>query len=146
MSRPPSYCTSVWRKRYSIKALEGSFLSMGKRIDSENRTFPVLYEFKNPEKRFKIGSLAEVELAVHEPKNVLSVPNEAIHTINGLTYVYMQTDGEHFIETQVNTGISSGGYTEILTGIQEGVHVVTVGSYQVRLASLKTSEIATHTH
>ena len=62
-----------------------------------------------------------------ERKNVLAVPNSAVKTSGGESYVTL-LDGEERYKLKVTVGASLGGYTEILNGISEGDVVIAEGS------------------
>ena len=66
----------------------------------------------------------------------VAIPNDAILDDNGTPVAYVQTGGETFERRALTLGATDGSRTAIAEGILPGEMVVTVGAYQVRLASL----------
>ena len=62
-------------------------------------------------------------------KNVLAVPTSAITRERGERYVTV-IDGVKTIQRRVKTGWKDNGFTEIITGLQEGEHVLVTGTNQ----------------
>lgn len=62
-----------------------------------------------------------------ERKNVLAVPDSAVKTSGYDSYVTLVENGERY-KLKVTTGVSLGGYTEILNGISEGDVVLASGT------------------
>ncbi len=123
-----------------------SVVSVGRVIDPERRTLPVLLEVQNGDQSLKIGMLAEGRLLVGDPVTGVVIPNEAIREEDGIPVAYVQTGGESFERRTLTLGPSDGEWTIVEAGVQFSERVVTLGAYQVRLASLSTSEIADHGH
>jgi len=65
---------------------------------------------------------------VEQRDNVLLVPSKAVKTQAGVRTVLVSTGGKKTEQRQVEVGIASGGYTEILSGLSEGEKVVLGGS------------------
>jgi Cu(I)/Ag(I) efflux system membrane fusion protein len=57
------------------------------------------------------------------------VPNEAIIEREGSQVVYMQRQPGQFDPVEIRTGLKGELYTEVLDGLAEGDHVVTLGSF-----------------
>lgn len=93
-------------------------------------TFPTYIEVDNQELSLKPGMTAEAELVVIEKNNVLLIPTEAIKRENNRKYVEIKIDDEIEKRT-IETGISSGGYTEIKEGLQKMDRVVVTMKSQV---------------
>ncbi len=126
--------------------LNGKLISAGSIVDEKSRTVPTIFEIDNPENKLKIGMFAEVAVQTGEVEETLAIPTNAIFDENGTPVAYVHVEGEAFAKRVLQTGISDAGFTQILSGINEGQRVVTVGGYQVRLASLSTSVPVGHGH
>lgn len=133
-------------REYQVAQLNGRLLSAGNTVDDVSRTVPVYFEFNNPENVLKIGMFAEVSVKVGKPTKTLSIPQSAVLDEDGTPVAYVHAEGESFSKRILKTGISDSGYIQILDGIAAGERVVTVGAYQVRLASLSTSLPTGHGH
>jgi multidrug efflux pump subunit AcrA (membrane-fusion protein) len=119
---------------------------VGSIVSEASRTVPVYFEFTNPQNLFKIGMFAEVSLKIDEPVNALTIPRSAVFDEDGTPVAYVHVEGESFEKRILQTGITDRGYTQVLKGLSAGERVVTVGGYQVRLASMSTSIPTGHGH
>jgi multidrug efflux pump subunit AcrA (membrane-fusion protein) len=102
----------------------------------------VTFEVTNPNAVFKAGMLVSGRLlsAVADP--ALAVPARSIVDEDGLFVVYVMTGGETFARRVVTLGVTDGEWTTVRSGVLGGDRVVTRGQYQIKLASLNTSEIS----
>ncbi|TGL44025.1 secretion protein HlyD [Leptospira meyeri] len=96
-------------------------------IDPVSRTVKVLIVTKNTGNQFKPGMFGtgQVEL---ENIEALSVPNESIILIGDTSYIFKQVDSSSFQRIQVDTGIETEEYTQILSGLKINDRVVSHGS------------------
>ena len=69
-----------------------------------------------------------VEIVV-ERGPLLSIPNEAIIEEGDRHVVYVQEAGGQYVPREIEVGIHGEIYTEVLTGLEEGAQVVTLGSF-----------------
>ena len=115
-------------------------------VNEINRTVSIIYEFSNPQNKFKIGMFADVYVKIGDEKKCLAVPKSAIIDEDGLHTAYVQIEGEAFERRILTTGIIDNGYVEVLEGLNEGERVVTKGAYQVRLAALSPESAIGHGH
>lgn len=69
------------------------------------------------------GDLVTIVVVGDFRRDVLTVPSSAIYTDSDGSYVYT-FDGENNVYTPVSTGLKSGIYTEIESGLSEGEKVV----------------------
>ena len=135
-----------YEQEFVISDLNGKLVSISSMVSAGSRTVPIYFEFHNPGNSLKIGAFAEVSLKIGEPENTLGIPQSAILDEDGTAVTYVHVEGESFEKRILKTGITDRGYTQILSGISEGERVVTVGGYQVRLASMSTSVPTGHGH
>jgi len=121
-------------------------VSIGSTIDTETRTLPIHFAVSNADASLKVGMLAEGRLFVGDPVPGVAIPASAIQDEDGLTVVYVKVGGEAFQRRIVEVGPSDGTWTIVHSGVAVGEHVVALGAYQVRLASLGDAEISDHGH
>ncbi len=122
-------------------------LSVGSVMSPETRTVPVVFEVASSKGSFTFGQLAQATVPIGGVANGLAVPNNAILDDNGTAVAYVQTGGETFVRRALTLGARDGTRTQILAGLNLGERVVTVGAYQVRLASLSGGAFAGgHSH
>lgn len=82
-------------------------------------TFSILGDTSNLE----VGDFAVICVFSDKKENVLSIPKEAIHKDGSKYYVYLMKDGES-IAQEIETGITDGVYTEVVSGLSEGDEVM----------------------
>lgn len=124
----------------------GRVISVGSVIDPDSRTLPVRLAVPNPDRVLKVGMLADGQLQVGDPVGGVAVPAAAVQQEDGLAVVYVKVGGEAFLRRVVQLGPSDGSWTIVTAGVSSGEQVVTVGAYQVMLASLGDAEISDHGH
>lgn len=121
-------------------------VSVGSVIDPATRTLPVHLSVSNAEGRLSVGMLADARLFVGSRVQDVAIPTAAIQHEDGLSVAYVKLGGEAFQRRVLQLGPSDGEWTIVESGIELGEHVVAVGAYQVRLASLGDAEISDHGH
>ena len=117
-------------------------LSVGTVMNPQTRTVPVVFEVAEAGGLFAFGQLAQATVPIGGTVRGIAIPNEAILDDNGTPVAYVQTGGETFARRVLNLGERDGTRTQVLAGLSLGEMVVTVGAYQVRLASLSGGDFA----
>lgn len=138
----PEYSKNV----YSVIG-EGGAKIVGNIATKENSAYIPIY-FSLPNNKNVIPfSYAEVYVIVGSKSDVISVPVEAIAENEGLNWVYVQLCGEKFEKRDVILGGGDGERRVVLSGLEPGDIVVTVGSAKVRQSETSGAEIPHgHTH
>lgn len=132
-------------ERFEVHERNGRLVSVGSVVDERTRTVPVIFEVANPKGVLRIGMFAEVSIKTGNQAPVIAIPETALIEEEGKHAVYVHIEGEAFARREVELGGSDGGWVEIRSGVKIGERVVTVGAYQVRLASLST-QLPAHGH
>lgn len=88
-------------------------------------TYNVTITFDTIDPRIKPEMSVSANIITDVKQNVLTVPNSAVKTQNGNTYVQVLNSGQAPTQVSVQTGISNDTDTEILSGINVGDNVVT---------------------
>jgi len=68
------------------------------------------------------GESVTASIIYRQLTNVLTVPTAAVHTSSGSSYVYVNSGGRQ-VKRTVQTGLSSGGTTQITSGLSSGEQV-----------------------
>jgi HlyD family secretion protein len=90
-------------------------------VEKQARTVEIEAEIENPDsERLLPGYSADVEIVLETRANVLRVPTQAI--VNG-SRVYV-LDGDTLEAREIETGIRSWEYAEVLTGLEAGDQVL----------------------
>lgn len=121
-------------------------VSVGEVIDRTKRTLPVTLEVTNSDQSLRIGMLAEGRLLLGDPQEGVAIPTAAVRDEDGVQVAYVQISGESFERRALALGPSDGEWTIVEAGIRPGERVVTRGAYQVKLATLNTTEFPDHGH
>lgn len=137
----PSYDDVV----YNLSELNGKLLSHGKTPRDKSFFIPVTFEFDNIGDIIA-GAYTEVFLLCGTQENVLSVPVSAVTEEQGIHFVYLKHDNEHYKKQEVTLGQSDGARVQVLSGLSEGDNVVTKGVYQIRLAAMASVIPEGHGH
>ena len=130
-----------WKK---VSDTGGSILSIGKDVERENPLISV-YAQVNEEVDMPEGSLTEVQIAMGNAMEGMTIPVNALLEDYGSYSVIAQLSGESFERRPVKIGKRNGENVEILSGLEAGEMVVTQGAYQVKMASMSGSTPA-HGH
>ena len=85
-------------------------------------TFPVVISVTGNPTGLHAGDTATVSLIYRQLSDVLVVPTTAVHTVAGQRVVYMVSSGKQ-VSHPVQVGLSSGGSTQITSGLNEGDQV-----------------------
>lgn len=85
-------------------------------------TFEITVEIKNPSIILKPGMNASLEVVSAERKNIVFVPNDAVKLKDGKAVVNIIQNGQT-VPREVKTGVSNWEFTEIVSGLEEGMVV-----------------------
>ena len=129
---------------YKLSDLRGHLLSYGKASDTNSFYVPVTFEFDNKGAIIP-GSFVEIYLLTAPMQNVISVPVSALIEEQGVYSVFVRVHEEAYKKVPVTLGADNGSEVQILSGLKAGDEVVTVGAYQIKLASASNA-IPAHTH
>jgi RND family efflux transporter MFP subunit len=117
-------------------------------IDLATRTYQVRMLIPNDDRKLKAGVFARVEINPATRASALVVPREAVRTEDGETRVYVVQDGLA-VAVPVRIGATSDSQAEVLSGLDEGVHVIVgeaartiAAGMRVRVASATGREAA----
>ena len=131
----------------SRDAFDARLRSVGSVIDPTTRTVPVVFEVAAGQGRFTFGQFAQASVPTGGLVTGIAIPNEAILDDNGTPVAFVQSGGETFERRVLTLGVTDGRRTHVVAGLGPGDMVVTVGTYQVRLASLSGGDFAgAHAH
>jgi membrane fusion protein, heavy metal efflux system len=122
-----------------------NLVSIGRVVDPESRTFPVVYQVDNRDRGIAIHQTIHVHLLSRLAEVAPVVPEAAVVDDSGRPVVFIQESGETFVRRPVKLGIRESGYVQVLEGAFPGERVVTRGAYLIRLSALSTQAPA-HGH
>jgi Cu(I)/Ag(I) efflux system membrane fusion protein len=99
-------------------------------LDPKTRTAKVRFELDNPDERLKPDMYANVELRA-ELGTKLVIPQEAIIESGQKQVVFLHHGGGRLEPRLIKTGVKTGGWSEVLEGLNEGDHIVTSANFLI---------------
>ncbi len=122
---------------YAGRVFPGQITYVADAIDPKTRTAKVRCLVQNQDSLLKLEMFATIDIPLDPTQPTLAVPDSAIQQIEGKSVVFVRTSEKEFRKCEVQTGLASGGYTEIRAGLKPGEPVVTQGSFVVKAAFLR---------
>jgi len=100
-------------------------------LDAASRTQEVRILIDNPELKLRHGMFADIQIQMGSAKNAVVIPVDSLLSDSlGNYYVYKVVDNKAFKQS-IKPGFSLKNVTEVLSGINEGDVVVTLGKENV---------------
>jgi len=130
---------------FTVNEANGKLVTIGRVLDPQTRTIPVVFELANPDGRLRIGQFAKVSIATGAVERALAIPEAAILEEGGKAIAYVMVEGEAFERRPLSLGVRSNGWAGVLEGVKAGERVVTKGGYEIKLASA-SGAIPAHGH
>lgn len=110
-------------------------------VNSATRTLKARLELANPGARLVPGMFVSMQFMGMQAQKSLLVPTEAVIQTGKRTVVILAEENGRFSPVDVQTGLESGGQTEIKRGLQAGQRVVVSSQFLIDSeASLKGVE------
>jgi RND family efflux transporter MFP subunit len=130
---------------FTVDPSNGKLITVGRVVDPQTRTVPVIFEVDNTAGKFRIGNFTKSVIATGVPRKALAIPDAAVVEDGGRSVAFVMVEGESFERRPLRLGIRSNGWTEVLDGVKAGERVVTRGAYEVKLASA-SGAVPAHGH
>lgn len=121
----------------------GTVSYIGSLIGAQTRTATARVTLANPQRTWRPGLFVNVELVAASVEAPVTVPAEALQTVEDKPTVFLRVPGG-FVPQHVQTGRSDGRRVEIVGGLAPGASHAANGSFVVKSQQGKSS--ATHTH
>jgi len=137
--------TKVRFEAYPGETFTGRVISIRDILDPQTRTAGVRIEMPNSANKFRLEMFATVELPTLGTHEALTVPTEAVQTVNRRAVVFVKQDALHFAAREVATA-GEGLTKEIVSGVKEGELVVVKGAYQLKSVFLSRQTGEEHEH
>jgi len=122
---------------YPDREFSGEVQSINSSINPESRTLAVRAKLDNKEQQLRPGMFVRIKSLRREPRQLLSLPREAISYNTYGDYVFLIESAEEggsltVKRQQVTTGSVENGRVEIVEGLQAGDRVVATGLVRLR--------------
>ncbi len=126
--------------------INGRVIQLHHQLDETTRRQGVRIEVSNTDDHLHPGQFVEAEISLGEGPKVLAIPTEAIALVKGKTTVFKLEEGHEFHPQAIEAGSSTGGWTEVLSGLSEGDELAVAGVFYVKSLLLKSSLGEGHGH
>lgn len=127
---PEAYADAVGRGdtvTFEVRGIEGErtavIQAIEPTVERETRSLTVRAEAPNPDHRLVPGSFADVEVAIREVSDALTVPALAVIPELGGKKVFVFEDGKA-VARSVTTGIRTSDSVQITSGVEPGERVI----------------------
>ena len=120
-------------------------VAVGRVLEPQARTVPIIYELSNPDRRLAIGQAVSLRIFAAAATDAVTVPESAIVDDAGQPVVFVQVGGESFERRPVRLGNRESGQVQIGGNVAPGERVVVRGAPLIRLAAL-SPQVPAHGH
>ena len=126
---------------YPQSAFDGVVALIGDMVNSKTRRVTVRCTVKNADGRLKPQMYATAFIREGVPREVLTVPSQAIQTIEGRPTVFVAEPGGRFRPRAIETGRTFDTDVEVRTGLRAGEHIAVTGSFVLKSELLKSASV-----
>lgn len=134
---------------YPHKKFVGKITYIDPYLDADTRTVRVRLEISNSQLQLKPQMSGEVIISVYFETSVI-VPVSAVMDTGDRQIVFVETSPGHFMPREVQLGVRTSEYAQVLSGLQEGELVVVNGNFlldsESRLKIESGTSTGTHAH
>jgi membrane fusion protein (multidrug efflux system) len=95
-------------------------------VDPQTGTFKITVEIVDDQRRIKPGMFGRIGVIYDVHEDALQIPRSAVIEDQGVASVFVVED-DHAVRRTVETGYGYKGMVEIVSGLQDGEQVITVG-------------------
>lgn len=120
-------------------------VSVGRVLDPEARTVPIIYELRDPDRRLAVGQAVSLRIFASAATVAVTVPESAIVDDAGQPVVFVQVGGESFARRPVRLGNREAGQVQITGDVAPGERIVVRGAPFIRLAA-RSPQAPAHGH
>jgi len=117
---------SVYPAGNESETVPGRVDRVARSANPETRAFDVDIVIEADHQNLRPGSFAGASLPLSELTDIVKIPDEAILLQEGLKKIFI-VRGDSAFARDIETGLSSDGYTEVISGVSPGDTVVTLG-------------------
>ena len=120
-------------------SFEGRLTFITPDVDPDTKKLRARVELDNPGGQLRPNMFAQVILPIGLQRKALSLPRDAVMTVENKQVVYVQEEPGHYERRAVEVGEKSKGWVEIKSGLKAGDLVVTKGGLALQAEDLKAS-------
>lgn len=112
--------------------LQATVVRMGREVDPQTNAISLVASIDNSSGQLRPGLYVRVELPLGETASELSIPDAAVATHAGESFVFVTTDGHHFVRRDVRLGRSHEGFVEVIAGLEPGERIAVGGVFMLK--------------
>lgn len=116
----------------TLEELQGRIIAVGRGVQNDCNMIPVTLLVKNLDAA--PGSLVKINLLSETEEKGIMIPRSALVEEMGKFFVFVQHTPELFEKRSVVPGVTNGQNIRIISGLDVGERVVTVGSISLKLS------------
>ena len=120
-------------------------VAAGGAVDTVTRTVPVVFEFENPQMRFRAGMGVSARIRTGRGFEGPSIPVSAVIDDAGQDVVFVMADAENWERRVIRIAVRDGAYVGVAAGLEPGEYVASRGAWLIHLAASSPAE-AGHGH
>ena len=113
------------------KKFKGKVTFIDPMLDPKSRTLKVRIEFPNPNWELKPEMYANIILKSEVTEKSIAVPEEAVIYSGDKTMAMIQKPSGGFESRELNLGVKTQGYVQVLSGLKAGEKVVTSSNFLI---------------
>ncbi len=114
------------------KTYPGTLEAVSGKMDETTRTIRARVSVANPDRGLRPGMFVNVVVMTQAADVVLTVPNAALLSDEGRSFVFIHKEGDYWIRRPVVTGASFDGCTEIKQGLGKDRMIIADGSFLLK--------------
>lgn len=131
--RMPVTCTI---DSYPGIQFKGHLDYLGAKLDPQTRTLPIRASVLNSGQKLRPDMFGQISIRVGTVHS-LAASRKALQKIGETQILYVQANGDNFVERKVVPGLIAGDKVQILSGLTAGERVITEGSVHLLGTSLQ---------
>ncbi len=125
----PGQLLEVKVTAYPNRIFKGRISKVYENVDPNTHRETVRADISDPKNELRPGMLATFVINVRTPIKSTALPaNGVVRESDGEMTAWVTTDGHHFVQRVVKTGLRTDGQVQILDGLQQGELAVTDGA------------------
>jgi cobalt-zinc-cadmium efflux system membrane fusion protein len=121
------------------QTLEARISRVSASVDPGSRTVRARVELPNPRRTLKAGVFVRAQISVAEEHDALLVPRDAVQAAEGRSVVFVRKGDTLFEPVAVQLGAGDDEVVEIVSGLEPGAEVVTIGAFLLKTEIMKES-------
>ena len=122
---------TAYSKLFPKEKYTGVITNINQRVDTETRTIKSYALIDNKNGALRPGLLLNIDIILEEIPDAILVPEQSILTAEDYSYVFVVEEDISKLK-KITLGINNKGMTQILSGINEGDLVVTLGQEKLK--------------